>query len=38
LQAGGSQTDLPIYTQARVCGYAANGPGVAVLAFPIGAH
>jgi hypothetical protein len=38
LQAGGSQNDLPIYTQARICGYAANGPGATLLPFPIGAH
>jgi hypothetical protein len=38
LQAGNSLSDLPMYTQARICGYAANGPGAAVLAFPIGAH
>jgi hypothetical protein len=38
LQAGNAQSDLPIYSQARICGYAANGPGAAVLPFPIGAH
>jgi hypothetical protein len=31
-------SDLPLYTQARVCGYSQNGPGAQVLSFPIGAH
>lgn len=30
--------DLPFYTSARICGYSPNGPGAALLAFPIGAH
>jgi hypothetical protein len=30
--------DLPLYTQARVCLLAQNGPGLTVLPFPIGAH
>jgi hypothetical protein len=30
--------DLPFYTTARICGYSPNGPGAAVLSFPIGAH
>jgi hypothetical protein len=30
--------DFPFYTQARVCGYSANGAGGAALTFPIGAH
>ncbi len=38
LQAGSHQTDLPMYTEARICGYAANGPGVSLLPFPIEAH
>lgn len=39
LQPGGfGVSDLPMYTQARICGYAANGPGATVLPFPIGAH
>lgn len=29
---------LPFYTQARLCGYAGNGPGLSVLSFAIGAH
>jgi hypothetical protein len=39
VQAGlGSQGDLPFYTQARICGYTGNSPGMAVLPFAIGAH
>jgi hypothetical protein len=38
LQAGTAPTDLPLYTQARICGYSANGPGATVLPFAIGAH
>jgi hypothetical protein len=38
LQAGGAATDLPMSTLARICGYAANGPGATVLPFPVGAH
>ena len=38
LQQGTSGTDLPLYTQARICGYSANGPGATVLPFAIGAH
>lgn len=38
IQAGNSQSDLPMYTQARVCGLAQNGPGAQLLPFPIGAH
>jgi len=34
----GVTPDLPLYTQARVCGWAQNGPGAQVLVFPIGAH
>lgn len=30
--------DLPFYTQARVCGYGANGPGGQFVQFAIGAH
>jgi hypothetical protein len=36
-QAGVSG-DTPFYTQARICGYGAAGPGASVVAFPIGAH
>jgi hypothetical protein len=40
IQAGanGVTTDVPLYTQARICGWAQNAPGAQVLAFPIGAH
>lgn len=37
LQAGVTP-DLPMYTQARICGYAQNSAGAQVLVFPIGAH
>lgn len=37
LQAGVTP-DLPLYTQARICGYAQNAAGAQVLVFPIGAH
>lgn len=37
-QAGDALNDLPLYTQARICGYSANGPGFTVLPFAIGAH
>lgn len=30
--------DLPFYTSSRLCGYSPNGPGAALLTFPIGAH
>lgn len=30
--------DFPMYTQARVCAYGANGPGGVLLQFAIGAH
>lgn len=30
--------DLPLYTQARICGAASGGPGATVLPFAIGAH
>jgi hypothetical protein len=30
--------DTPLYTYARLCGAAPNGPGAAVLTFPIAAH
>jgi hypothetical protein len=30
--------DIPFYTLARLCGYGNNGPGAAVLPFPIGGH
>lgn len=30
--------DIPLYTQARVCAYAASSPGATFLPFPIGAH
>lgn len=30
--------DTPLYTQARICAYGANGPGAQLLSFPIGAH
>ncbi len=30
--------DLPLYTQARICGYGGNGPGGQFLPFAIGAH
>lgn len=36
LQPGGP--DLPLFTQSRICGYAANGPGAQIVVFPIGAH
>jgi hypothetical protein len=36
LQPGGF--DIPVFTQARICGYSANGPGAQILTFPIGAH
>lgn len=36
LQPGGF--DLPLFTQSRVCGYSANGPGAQIVSFPIGAH
>lgn len=38
IQLQPSAGDLPIYTQARVCALAQNGPGATVLPFPIGAH
>lgn len=38
LQAGNASSDLPLYTQARVCGLSNNGPGATVLPFAIGAH
>jgi len=34
----GVTPDLPMYTQARVCGWAQNAPGAQVLVFPIAAH
>lgn len=30
--------DLPLYTQARICGWSQNAAGAQVLPFPIGAH
>jgi len=36
IQAG--TQSYPMYTLARLCGYAANGPGATLLPFPIGAH
>jgi hypothetical protein len=30
--------DYPFYTQARLCGYSGNAPGLTVLPFAIGAH
>lgn len=30
--------DMPFYTSSRLCGYSPNGPGAALLSFPIGAH
>lgn len=37
---GGSlgPTDIPLYTQARVCAYGQNAAGAQLLTFPIGAH
>ena len=31
-------SDLPMYTQARVCAYGGNGPGALITQFAIGAH
>jgi hypothetical protein len=31
-------SDIPMYTQARVCAYGGNGPGATILQFAIGAH
>jgi hypothetical protein len=31
-------SDLPMYTQARVCAYGGNGPGGLFSQYPIGAH
>jgi len=31
-------SDLPLYTQARVCAYGGTGPGGTYLPFAIGAH
>jgi hypothetical protein len=31
-------SDLPMYTQARVCAYGGNGPGALIAQYPIGAH
>ena len=31
-------SDLPMYTQARVCAYGGNGPGATLAQFAIGAH
>ena len=31
-------SDLPMYTQARVCAYGGNGPGALYAQFAIGAH
>lgn len=33
-----SNYGYPFYTQARICSYSANGPGLQVLPFAIGAH
>lgn len=39
LQAGQPvQADIPLFTQARVCGAAPNAPGATVIPFAIGAH
>lgn len=38
LQVGGAASDLPLYTQARICGLSNNGPGATILPFAIGAH
>lgn len=34
----GVGSDLPLYTQARICGWAQFGVGATVLPFTIGAH
>jgi hypothetical protein len=31
-------SDLPMYTQARVCAYGGNGPGGLYTQYAIGAH
>jgi hypothetical protein len=31
-------SDLPMYTQARVCAYGNRGPGGLIAQYPIGAH
>ena len=31
-------SDLPMYTQARICAYGGNGPGALYTQFAIGAH
>lgn len=38
LVQAGIGSDLPFYTQARVCAYAGNGPGALLTQFAIGAH
>jgi len=38
VQPGQPYGDIPLYTQARVCGSALNAPGATVLPFAIGAH
>jgi hypothetical protein len=38
VNVGAGIADLPMYTDARVCGYSNNGPGAQVLPFQIGAH
>lgn len=38
LVQAGVGNDLPLYTQARICGAAQNAPGATLLPFAIGAH
>lgn len=38
LAQAGVGSDLPFYTQARVCAYGGNGPGGMLVQFAIGAH
>lgn len=35
---GGADSDLPLYTQARLCAWQQFGPGATLLPFAIGAH
>lgn len=38
LQAAVQPFGVPLYTQARVCAYGGNGPGMQFVNFAIGAH
>lgn len=38
LVQAGVGSDLPFFTQARVCAYGGNGPGGLIAQFAIGAH